>query len=49
MAITNHQHGCRQHGPALFVLGLAFTLFLISLPALAWGSFRLLQLAGLLS
>ncbi len=33
-------------GPLLFKLGLGFSLFVVTLPAIFWGGFRLLQLMG---
>lgn len=32
----------------LFILGVAFSIFIVSLPAVFWGSYRLLQVIGLL-
>ncbi|MEO6908765.1 MAG: hypothetical protein ABI210_12840 [Abditibacteriaceae bacterium] len=33
-------------GPLLFKIGLAFSLFMVTFPALFWGGFRLLQILG---
>jgi len=34
-------------GPLLFKIGLGFSLFMVTLPALFWGGFRLLQVLGI--
>ncbi len=38
-----------QFGPLLLKLGIILSLFLVSIPALLWGGYRLLQLSHFLS
>jgi hypothetical protein len=38
-----------RFGPLLLKIGLGLGLFLITLPAVSWGGYRLLQLAGIIS